>query len=314
MSKNIRFSIVIPVFNVAIYLRACIDSLLAQTQSDFELLIVDDGSSDDSWDIIVQYAVVDQRIRTFRKENAGVSAARNYGMDRAQGEYICFVDGDDIVSPRYLEDLYQAMQQGADCSMCGFQTFSATQPMIHVIVPSSRGIETREENLRAFYDFHKPIWQRNLWNRMYKLSVIQEKHIRFREDIHIKEDGLFVVEYLLASNGLVGLSNQILYFYRSNPAGAMGVLQKGFNPKLMTDLLAHEALIKALTDNNLPADIIALAKEQAISVGNWILTTLLSARSKNISFYWQLEKRMSHMLGLKDYLSWRFSQLKKKLI
>ena len=98
-------SVVVPVYNVEDVLHFCIDSILNQTYSDFELLLVDDGSTDKSGDICDQYARKDTRIRVFHKENGGVSSARNLGIDNANGEYICFIDSDDYVNSEFLDSL-----------------------------------------------------------------------------------------------------------------------------------------------------------------------------------------------------------------
>ena len=90
-------SVIVPVYKVEKYLPACLDSLLAQTYQNFELLLVDDGSPDKCWEILQQYAAQDARVCIFRKENGGVSSARNFGLEQARGEYICFVDSDDLV-------------------------------------------------------------------------------------------------------------------------------------------------------------------------------------------------------------------------
>lgn len=100
-----------PVYDVEKYLSKCLDSLLAQTWRNLEIIVVDDGSPDGSWDIMQDYAARDSRVRIFRKKNGGVSAARNFGMDAAEGEYIGFVDPDDWVSPHYLEWMAEAMQE-----------------------------------------------------------------------------------------------------------------------------------------------------------------------------------------------------------
>ena len=102
-------SVIVPVYKVEKYLPACLDSLLAQTYQNFELLLVDDGSPDKCWKILQQYAAQDARVCIFRKENGGVSSARNFGLEQARGEYICFVDSDDLVLPQYLEWLYDAL-------------------------------------------------------------------------------------------------------------------------------------------------------------------------------------------------------------
>jgi glycosyltransferase involved in cell wall biosynthesis len=101
-------SIVVPVYNTAEYLPACLDSILAQSFTDFELILVDDGSTDDSLRICEAYAFRDARIRVFHQQNAGVSAARNFGVEQAQGDWLCYVDSDDVVLPAYLQDMLEA--------------------------------------------------------------------------------------------------------------------------------------------------------------------------------------------------------------
>ena len=111
--KSPLISVIVPVYKVEKYLPACLDSLLAQTYRNFELIVVNDGSPDDCWQIMQRYAAQDARVRIFNKENGGVSSARNFGLDVARGEYIGFVDSDDFVLPQYLEWLYDAL-----CSCC----------------------------------------------------------------------------------------------------------------------------------------------------------------------------------------------------
>ena len=100
-------SIIVPVYQVEKYIRQCIDSILAQTFTDFELILVDDGSKDNSGKICDEYAEKDKRIRVIHKENDGLSGARNKGLDNASGNYFMFVDGDDYISPNMAECLYK---------------------------------------------------------------------------------------------------------------------------------------------------------------------------------------------------------------
>ena len=104
-----RVSIIVPVYNTAQYLSACLDSILAQTFDDFELLLVDDGSTDDSPAICDGYKAKDDRVRVFHRRNGGVSAARNLGVEQAKGDWICYVDSDDEVKPDYLKVMVEAI-------------------------------------------------------------------------------------------------------------------------------------------------------------------------------------------------------------
>lgn len=100
---DVKISVIVPVYNVEKELPRCIESLLTQTYSNFELLLINDGSSDGSPEIMERYAEKDPRIRTLHKKNGGVSSARNRGLEQAKGEYVCFVDADDVVASCYLE-------------------------------------------------------------------------------------------------------------------------------------------------------------------------------------------------------------------
>ena len=113
-------SVIVPVYNVEKYIRACLDSIINQTYQDLEILLIDDGSTDSSGAICDEYAGKDERIKVVHKENGGLSSARNMGLDIAQGEYVGFVDSDDIIAPEMYEKLLQTMQmRQTDVCMCG---------------------------------------------------------------------------------------------------------------------------------------------------------------------------------------------------
>ena len=120
MSKEI--SVIVPVYGVEKYLPACIESILSQTFTDFELILVDDGSPDDCPRLCDEAAKRDARIRVIHQANAGLSAARNAGIEIARGQWLSFVDSDDFVAPTFLQALYEAAQKAeADCSLCSIQ-------------------------------------------------------------------------------------------------------------------------------------------------------------------------------------------------
>ena len=121
MKEAPRISVVVPVYNVESYINKCIESILAQTFNDFELLLIDDGSTDKSSTICKAAQARDKRIRYYRKENGGLSDARNFGIERIKANYVTFIDSDDWVEPTYLEYLYNAAQvYGADIATCVF--------------------------------------------------------------------------------------------------------------------------------------------------------------------------------------------------
>ena len=144
-------SIIVPVYNVKPYLNRCVDSLLGQSYQNMELLLVDDGSTDGSETLCDEYAAQDARVRVLHKKNGGLSDARNAGVDAAKGEYLSFVDGDDWVSPYYIENLYRALEQaGADFSASCFEEVFEGQPVQSVPTERLEAFEilSREECLR----------------------------------------------------------------------------------------------------------------------------------------------------------------------
>lgn len=125
-----KISCIVPVYNVEKYLRRCVDSILNQTFTDFELILVDDGSPDNSPAICYEYAVKDSRIKVIHKVNGGVSSARNVGLDVAKGEWICFVDSDDLIEADYMQKMYEAaINNNSDFIMCGIQQIAGYETL-----------------------------------------------------------------------------------------------------------------------------------------------------------------------------------------
>ena len=123
--ENELISIIVPIYNVENYLRQCLDSIVSQTYQNFECLLINDGSSDNSADICREYIEKDSRFRYFEKENVGVSSARNLGIERSKGQYITFIDSDDWVDSEYLEVLYRALiEEKADIAITTYKQFN----------------------------------------------------------------------------------------------------------------------------------------------------------------------------------------------
>lgn len=180
-------SVIVPVYNSEQYLHRCIDSILAQTYTDFELLLIDDGSTDSSGAICDEYAAKDSRVRVFHKANGGVSSARNMGLDNAQGEWITFVDSDDWVEKEYIE-LF--MNNIDDLVYQSFQ--SVFNEHIEVWDTSIKALDINE-SLTKLYE-KKVLGY--CWGKLYRTMYLKTNNIRFNEDIKFREDELFVLEYL----------------------------------------------------------------------------------------------------------------------
>lgn len=205
-------SVIIPVYKVEKYLRQCVDSVLAQTYHNLEIILIDDGSPDSSGDICEEYAGRDSRIRVIHQENGGLSKARNTGLSNAHGEYITFIDSDDFVDPRYVETLLKmTTENDASISCIDFKYFRDND----ITTPDRRThyihISDNSEYLEGI--LYQAIGNTAAWGRLYKNSVFETE--RFTEGI-LYED-LDLIYRLLLSKGKVVWSDAKLYYYRKNP-------------------------------------------------------------------------------------------------
>lgn len=182
-----HISIIVPVYNVEKYLRRCIDSILAQTFTNFELLLIDDGSTDKSGEICDEYVKRDNRIKVFHKENGGVSSARNVGLDHMIGKWVCFCDSDDYVLPSWLKNL--CPNNNSDLIISGFIAKNNNGLEMKQCIDKSLGlrqtiIELERKDIFGY-----------LWCKCFKASIIKKANLKF--DIHyiIWEDVLFIYQY-----------------------------------------------------------------------------------------------------------------------
>lgn len=182
-------SIIVPVYNTAVYLPACIDSILAQSYTDFELILVDDGSTDDSLQVCETYAARDARIRVLHQQNAGVSAARNLGVEQAQGDWLCYVDSDDVVLPAYLQDML-AVADSEDCLVMGNISDSRMKGLITSDVVLEGEAMVRYMLSHNILNLSGPV------AKLYNRATLVRYGIRFPQDIHYGEDMLYFLQYL----------------------------------------------------------------------------------------------------------------------
>lgn len=221
MQNRILISIIIPVYKVEQYLPKCLDSILAQTFSDFEALLINDGSPDRSGTIAEDYAAHDSRIKVFHKENGGVSSARNYGLQQARGQYIAFCDSDDWVEPDWLETLYQQMNfYSVDLSVCGMLKENEAGKILFSIEEDQVYVKNKEEILLTLFEGDKYYkYQGWIFNKLYKREIIMQYHISFKEDIFYSEDRLFnFFYYCYCTSAVFSTSYKYHYLIRQNSA------------------------------------------------------------------------------------------------
>lgn len=227
----VKISVIVPVYNVEKYLRRCIDSILAQTFENFELILVDDGSSDGSPAICDKYAKEDRRVKVIHKKNAGVSAARNDGIKKARGKFIYFCDSDDYIRPGLLKNAYEAaIREEADCVYfnCSFDTKECPKMGRIGNTEYEAGVytlETKEDIfdylIRSILNIRDKKAGWSVWSRLFKKKIIKRNKIYFCETCNgFAEDMAFVLEYTMFSRKIVGLKNSY-YVYRQRPGSVM---------------------------------------------------------------------------------------------
>lgn len=206
-----KVSIIIPIYNTEKYLEKCLESIRTQTYSDIEVIMIDDGSTDASKNVANGYAERDNRFRLFYQENAGVSAARNHGLDVAEGEYILFIDSDDWLEPQMVEKLvYNMTEYNTDISACQYDRSACFNG-------GTTEIWNRDIALKTFL-VHKQI-NGSLVNKLFKRKLIKEK--RLDESIKYGEDALFLWKNLLDLSSIV-VSPEILYHVTLHDDSASG--------------------------------------------------------------------------------------------
>ena len=237
-------SIIVPVYQVKNYVGECVESLLRQTYTNLEILLVDDGSTDGSGAICDEYARGDNRIRVIHQENQGLSAARNAGLDQAAGEYVAFVDSDDAVWPDYIETLYDlADRYQADIAVCAYERgeigATGTQIKNDIYVANQFRDEnvdgavdrhehskydssvtevcmTSEQMLRQWHGRYKK-WETVAWNKLYRKQILDgtdgSDAICF--PIGRRHEDILTSHLIVANAGRIVLTTQKLYMYRT---------------------------------------------------------------------------------------------------
>ena len=231
-------SVVVPVYKAEQYLCACIDSILAQSFSDIEVILVDDGSPDKCPMICDMYAAQDPRVRVIHQQNQGQAAARNRGVAQARGEWICFVDSDDLIHPQMLQRLYSAvMESGLMISMCENQEAMSPSEDFYQSCDESFSIVTMDEDTWvSLYDANRyPCWV--IWAKLIHRDIILK--YPFCEG-RIYEDNAVVCYWFYAS-GKIAYVPEKMYFYRVNPNGTT---KSEFSIKRLDCLWALEEIIR----------------------------------------------------------------------
>lgn len=200
-------SVIIPAYNAAVFIESTINSVLCQTYENFEIIVVNDGSVDNTLDIVTRIAEKDPRVKVFTQENGGVSAARNTALSKASGEYITCVDADDSLPKNGIETLVGLMRDDVDFVVCSHNEirFSSTP---HIEKPCEF---TKQEINDNFRDFDRSVWWP--WGKLLRRSIIEENNLRYDINITFGEDHVFNLLYAKHMKGKAVISDKVAYNY-----------------------------------------------------------------------------------------------------
>lgn len=239
-------SIVMPVYNAARFLYPCLNSVLAQTYKNWELLVVDDGSTDDSKKIIQEFVAKEHRIQLITKANEGVSIARNVALETANGQFVYFIDADDIVSPNALEIMAcAAVTYGATIVKADYQAIDEYDKPLFVNKKHLLRHKFAGKILNA-NDFDRKILMEEyfLWTCLFRMDVIRKYHIRFLPHCRLMEDADFIMNYLIYSERNIYI-DALIYGYRKH-IGAATSGRKDYNNDLKL-IINHLYLMQELS-------------------------------------------------------------------
>lgn len=213
IKNNPKISIIIPVYNTAKYLPSCLNSVVNQTYQNLEIILINDGSTDNSLQIIQKYTKKDSRIKVINQKNQGQSAARNAGLKKATGDYISFIDSDDKIKPDFIKKLLAAYNKNTSLSVCGIhykrlKSKSAEDVYINHLRPRHP-----KESRKAYILYLLAIDGRmySSVNKLYRASIA--KSLKFDTKLNFAEDTKFVLDYLQKSPGEISFVLEPLYIY-----------------------------------------------------------------------------------------------------
>lgn len=240
-------SIIVPIYNAEQFLHRCIDSILAQSYTDFELLLVDDGSTDSSGIICDEYTVRDNRVRVFHKANGGVSSARNIGLDNAQGCYITFCDADDYVEPNWLSVYSDAIVQDVDLAIQGLYYIHKSGEKETKRLPILRGYDINSKRNLIVELFNQGVYGYPV-TKLFRRDIIEANNIRFDIRSRFREDAQFFSKYLEYVKSFICIDREDYYYFLPD-------FGKGYNGDLYYSIFPMLQSLDVVFERNIPIEI-----------------------------------------------------------
>ncbi|EOP66407.1 MULTISPECIES: glycosyltransferase family 2 protein [Bacillus cereus group] len=296
-----KISVIVPIYNMECYLRRCLDSLIAQSYSDLEIITINDGSTDASLDILYEYAQKDSRIIVVEKENKGVSSARNMGIEMATGAYIGFVDPDDWIDKNMYESMYSAgVKENADIVMCTYvREFEHYSKIKQFNCPRVFCYSGKEVQLKAMRRLVGPVkdeianpefldaWG-TVWSKLYRAEIIKSNNLKFT-DLNVigsNEDSLFNIHALYYAEIFVFLNEPYYHYWKGNSKS----VASSYKPDLVDQWFTLYNLIESfLKDKEMPKDFyLALNNRICLNVLGLGLNTI--SKANKVSFFSKIKE------------------------
>lgn len=276
--KNIKISVIIPVYNVEKYLNKCLESIIKQTLKEIEIIIVNDGSFDNSEEIILKYIKIDKRIKYIKKENGGLSSARNKGLEKVKGEYIAFIDSDDYIDNKMLEVMYlKGIKTGSDIVICGFKHMYESGKIRNI----------KKYNNVEFKDILEYSFA---CNKIFKKTILNDKTFKFPLNKHYED--MFLIPRIAVNSRMTWVEEPFYnYIVREN-----SITMKRNNNKIFDFLEAcilNKKLIKNIKNKNIKKDWEIYSKNIKKNfyklMGNYSFIFKLKVMLKTINYFKELE-------------------------
>lgn len=256
MSKQVELSIIVPVYNSEKFLDRCVESLLSQNISDIEVLLIDDGSTDNSLAVCNKFAMQDKRIKVFSQQNSGQSKARNVGLENASGKYITFTDSDDWIDPDYYEKLMEAAERNdADIACGSIIRERKNSRKFRINYTEEKSYIYAQEKI----DIARVPDMCYVWNKVYKASFIKEINLKFIEGMFF-EDVDFVTRAVYFSNKLVTVPGTY-YHYWVNHNSTVKTMHKS-DKKRFDSIISKKYVLDFFRKHNLTSSSRNLIKKK----------------------------------------------------
>ena len=229
----VKVSIIIPIYNTSKYLSRCIDSVINQTLSEIEIILINDGSTDESHKIIDEYN--DPRIKYYKRKNFGIGNSRNFGISNSNGEYVCFVDSDDYLNNTFCEEMYnKCISDALDMCVCDYYHYIENEQTIEKYILPSFESTSLENNPKLLIDINL-----SSCNKMYKRTLFINNELYFPEDLKY-EDAIFVISAISDAKNIGFIEDKLNYYLIRNKSETTVVNEKVFDILKILDLIYNK--------------------------------------------------------------------------